>query len=87
MDDPEAEGSHLNKKFPARFLYLSQFSDLEPTDWRNIFFEEGSSKRYCRGESHVEMEPSIRDHQSKTILHPVGKVQIHATSKIKESQT
>lgn len=30
MDDQEVEGSHLNKKCHAAFLYLSQFSDSEP---------------------------------------------------------
>lgn len=32
MDDQKAEGSHLSKKCRAKFLYLSQLSNTEPTD-------------------------------------------------------
>lgn len=57
MDDQEAEASQLNKNCPA-----NQLSDLEPTDWRKVTYEKGVRKRYCRGESQVNMQPSIQDH-------------------------
>lgn len=62
MDDQEAEGSHLNKKGYAAFLYLSQFSDSEPLTKENSD-EEGPAWGIAEVEAKWKMESFVQDHK------------------------
>lgn len=62
MDDQEAEGSHLNKKGHAAFLYLSHFSDSEPLTKENSN-EEGPARGIAEVKTKWKMESFVQDHK------------------------